>query len=170
MKYTRTLSIALLITTTGCNEVDSVKKSAEVSEKIAEANHAIDQNLKKAEEFQSNGQETKNVDGPYPADEYSLKPNGKFYFLAMYTDGKDSTWLTIKAKSGDDILKKYSKLEVYKVRPKRIAQNDWLDIRKKCLKQNMIFDLDDEPKGWLLNHKESQLYKVENKTARSRDN
>jgi hypothetical protein len=154
MKYTRTFIIALLITTTGCNEVDSVKKSAEVSKEITEANHAIDENLKKIEESEPNRRESKNVDGPYPADEYSLTPSGEFYFLVMYTDGKDSTWLTIRAKSENDILKMYPKLEVYKVKPKWIAQDDWSDIRRKCLKQNMIFDLRDESKGWLLDHKE----------------
>lgn len=153
MNYTRTLIIALFIATSACNETDSVKKSLEVSKEITDAHRAIDENLESIEELETSEHET-NVDGPYPADEYSLKPTGEFYFLAVHTTGKDSTWLTIKARSGNDILKAYPKLKVYKVRPEWIAKEEWVDIRRVCLKQDMIFDLSAKPKGWLRDHEE----------------
>lgn len=149
MKY-KIFLITLLFSLLGCNDIESEKKASEVSQGIYEINESIEENIKKADANNYDQESTKNLDGPYPADEYSLKPTGKFYILAVYPKRNDSIWLTFSSKTEGDILKKYSKLKVFKVRPNFINSEKWQKIRQDCLKENMIYDISDEPKGWLL--------------------
>lgn len=149
MKYA-TIFFAFIYFLVGCNEIESGKKASEVSQEINETNQLIEENIKKADGHNYDRKRIENLDGPYSADQYSIKPTGKFYMLAVYPQEKDSVWLTFSSKTDGEILKKYSKLKVFKVRPSSITRDNWLKIRQDCIKENMIFDISDEPKGWLL--------------------
>lgn len=149
MKYTRILYI-LIFSLLGCNEIESTKKALVVTEEISEVNQSIEENIKKAGEINYDQESTKNLDGPYPADEYSIKPTGKFYMLAVFPTEKDSIWLTFSSKTEGDILKKYSKLKVFKIRPTSITSDNWLKIRQSCIEKELIFEITDKPKGWLV--------------------
>lgn len=146
MKYS-TIFCAIIFFTAGCNNVES-----EVSQDIKEINKSIEDNIKKSEENNYDQKKEENIDGPYPADTYNFHPNGKFQIQAVYINGKDSTWMIFSSKTEDEILKKYSKLKVYKIRPTSIPRDRWLTIRQDCIRENMIFDISDKPKGWLLEH------------------
>jgi hypothetical protein len=146
MKYT-TIFFAIIFFTAGCNNEES-----DVSHEINEINKAIDDNIKKAEENNYKRDIEPNLDGPYPADEYSFKPTGKFHIQAVYVDGKDSTWMIFSSKTEDEILKKYTKLKAYKIRPTFISRDSWMTIRQDCIRENMIFDIADKPKGWLISN------------------
>ena len=150
IKLTKTIFISCFALCAACSDMGP----SEVSKEIDEANQAIQENLDKVEDLEPMEESHQNIDGPYPADEYSLNPNGKFHILSVYADGKDSIWLSITAKSENEIVKKYPKLKAYKIRPNWIDQTEWLKIRQNCLKQNRVFDLSDKPKGWLLENEE----------------
>lgn len=146
MKYT-TIFFAIIFFTVGCNNEES-----DVSQDINEINKAIDDNIKKTEANNYPRDKEPNIDGPYPADEYSFKPTGKFQIQAVYVNGKDSTWMIFLSKTEDEILKKYTKLKAYKMRPNFISIDNWITIRQDCIRENMIFDITDKPKGWLISN------------------
>lgn len=154
IQLTKTIFISSFAICLAFRDMGPIKDPAEVSKEIAEANQAIDENMYNSEDMDPMEESHQNIDGPYPADEYSLEPTGKFHILSVYTDGKDSTWLSIEAKSENEIVKKYPRLKAYKIRPNWIDQTEWLKIRQNCLQQNRVFDLSDQPKGWLLENKE----------------
>lgn len=149
MNYTPIFCV-LLSSLVSCNEIESEKKAFEVSKGINEINQSIEDNIKNAKELNNDQEITRNLDGPYPADEYKIKPTGKFYFLAVYPHKNDSIWITFSSKTEEDILGKYTKLKVFKVRPTFVSRDNWMKIRQGCIEQNMIFDISDVPKGWLL--------------------
>lgn len=146
--------LMILQSLAGCAENNNSEKSQGTSDKIKEASKEIDENMKRSEQNQPlrHTEEEENIDGPYPADTYNFHPNGKFQIQAVYINGKDSTWMIFSSKTEDEILKKYSKLKVYKIRPTTIPRDRWLTIRQDCIRENMIFDISDKPKGWLLEH------------------
>ncbi len=57
----------------------------------------------------------------------------KIEFLVSYDFGKAGVWGIIKARSADEIKAKYPELEVV-----------------KAVSNHFVFDIDDEPEGWLL--------------------
>lgn len=136
-----------MIIMSGCNDLES-----EVSQEIQEVNKSIDDNIKKSNENNYIRKSDQNLDGPYPADEYSFKPTGEFQIQAVYVNGKDSTWMIFSSRTEEEIVKKYSKLKAYKIRPTTIPRDHWLTIRQDCIRENMIFDISDKPKGWLLSN------------------
>lgn len=136
-----------MIIMSGCNDLES-----EVSQEIQEVNKSIDDNIKKSNENNYIRKSGQNLDGPYPADEYSLKPTGEFQIQTVYVNGKDSTWMIFSSRTEEEIVKKYSKLKAYKIRPTTIPRDHWLTIRQDCIRENMIFDISDKPKGWLLSN------------------
>ncbi len=146
MKYI-TIFCAITFIIAGCNNVES-----DVSQDINETNKAIDDNFKKLKENNYNSDKELNIDGPYPADKYSFKSTGKFQIQAVYVNGKDSTWMIFLSKTENEILKKYTKLKTYKIRPTFISNDNWMKIRQDCIRENMIFDISDKPKGWLISN------------------
>jgi hypothetical protein len=56
----------------------------------------------------------------------------KIEFLVSYDFGKAGVWGIIKARSADEIKTKYPELEVV-----------------KAVSSHFVFDIDDEPEGWL---------------------
>ena len=138
----------------GCSEKNNSEDYQSTSDKIKEASKAIDENMKRSEQIKPlrHTENKENIDGPYPADTYNFHPNGRFQIQAVYINGKDSTWMIFSSKTEDEILKKYSKLKVYKIKPKSIPRDSWLTIRQDCIREDMIFDISDEPKGWLISN------------------
>ena len=133
---------------------DAEKRGLEVSKSIDEANKTIEENMRlgKIEQVERKSFQLvkSNFDGPYPSDKFSIKPTGRFFILSLYAEEEDSVWLTIDVKLENDIVEKYPKLQAYKVRPDWIKKEDWVEIYHSCIKNKMVFDLNDEPKGWLL--------------------
>lgn len=141
------LSLLFLIS---CNQTESTKNISNIKEEIDEINQLIEENARKSNTIRDFKKSSEDTDGPYSADDSSFNPTGKFYFLTVDPTKKDSIWLTFSAETEQDILKKYPKLTVFKIRPASISSDNWLKIRQNCLRQNLIFDISDEPTGWLL--------------------
>lgn len=129
----------------GCTEQKSIEQTIEIREAI----NSIEENMDDANAIEPIERRLTKQDGPYPADEYSMKPTGKFHFLTLFVQSKDSTWITIDATSEDEILSAYPKLIVFKVRPKWISREKWSQYRLETIKRSMVFDLNEKPKGWL---------------------
>jgi hypothetical protein len=117
MKYIHHFLILFFFILYGCSE--GIQKELETSKKIIEANKSIEENIKKAKELKSERPlvEKRDLDGPFPADTYSVTKTNTFYFSALYRSSADSLWITIEAKSKNDIEQEYSKLIAYKTRP-----------------------------------------------------
>ena len=146
MKYTAII-LTILFFLAGCNN-----QVSDVSQEINKINESIDENIKKAEENNDHQDKKTNLDGPYPTDKYSLKPTGNFQILAVYINEKDSIWMIFSSKTEDEILKKYTKLKAYKIRPSFISRDNWMTILQNCIRENMIFDISEKPKGWLISN------------------
>jgi hypothetical protein len=69
----------------------------------------------------------------------------KKVFLAVHDYKKGGIWLLIRARSVEEILNKYPELEVVETRPQWMTKEIFDKIT-----QNMNFDIDDEPSGFLL--------------------
>jgi len=149
--------VLLFILASSCarNTEESRNTPLSVSEKINEAQQAIDANMERAN-IKEIDAPNHDPDGPYPADKFSVNKTGKFFIISLYATKTDSIWLHITAKSEQAITKKYPKLKAFKIRPDWISPSNWFQIRKTILDNKMVFDLNDEPKGWLLEN-ESEL-------------
>jgi hypothetical protein len=66
-------------------------------------------------------------------------------FLVVYDYGMGGVWAIIKARSADEITKKYP---MFIVRTERPAWMD--DDQYKRTADKFTFDIDDPPTGWLL--------------------
>ncbi|MNE26770.1 hypothetical protein D3C87_18010 [compost metagenome] len=140
MKYSFYFLILLLFS--ACTD------NTEISEKMIEANHSIDENLALVDSIN----ETENklsVDGPIPADQYSINKTNKFIYLARYNDEQDSIWLLLKAKTIEDIKAKYPELTVYEDRPDWMSRSEKMEYVRNCMKKQFIWDIDKKPTGWL---------------------
>lgn len=152
MKYIHLLYLVVFFLSS-CIETLTDEKATEVTDEINKINQSIEENTEKIEGLTTNHVDDDNLDGPYPANQYSLDSTGKFYFQALHCHREDSVWLTIAAKSEKDIVEKYANLQVFKIRPSFMSRDQWMKSRRDCIKKKLVFDLSDEPKGWLLENK-----------------
>ena len=65
-------------------------------------------------------------------------------FLVSYDYGMGAVWAIIKARSREEILKKYPPLQVHDKRPPWMS---WFLYKRIEFKDT--YDIDDEPRGWL---------------------
>jgi hypothetical protein len=65
-------------------------------------------------------------------------------FLVVYDYGTGGLWAVIRARSKDEIRRKFSEIKVVDDRPFSMTDDEYREIASSNL-----HDIDDEPRGWL---------------------
>jgi hypothetical protein len=68
----------------------------------------------------------------------------KNQYLIVYDYGMGGVWGVITARSEQEIHQKYPSVEIIKIRPDWMSDEDYKNILSKN-----SFDIDEEPRGWL---------------------